>query len=463
MTRKKTNPTLQSKIILGLLVFALFALFYCLNRLYPITLDDWTYHFVYYTSDRVNSIGDAIISQYKHYFLWGGRSVVHVILQTILYWGEEWADLLNTIAFVGLVSIIYKFANKSNKIRPSLFLFIFFSIWFFEPDMGETTLWLTGSVNYLWGTLFILLFLYPFYCYFSETVEGERRTKKYKSNFIYCSLFFICGVATGWTNENTVAAMLLMIIVFFFFIWRTKGKFETWALVGFAGAIIGFLFMFLAPGNYRRYSIELQQMDIHSRPSLDFYWERFQVLYSDFFSYGWIMLSVSTLLLIIYLSTSSKSKEKPSAVYSFFFVGMGIVSALAMIASPVFFPRTWFGIFIFFIIGMAILYANLDFTKSWLKYLSWLALAITSIFFVITCFEGTQELIRLREIVDRREQEVKEQKAEGKEHIILHGGRFKKREDLIIPKMYDFPQDTTLWMFQEYNRYHGVKSTRIEN
>lgn len=463
MTPKRTESPHLSKIILGIFVAVLFALFHFLNRLYPIILDDWTYSFVYYTTDRVGSFGDAIESQYKHYFMWGGRSVVHVILQTVLYWGEQWADLLNAAAFVGLVSMMYLFANKSNKIRPSLFLLIFLSIWFFNPDMGETTLWLTGSINYLWGTLFILMFLYPFYCYFTETVEDKRKPKKYKSNPIYYILFFVCGVITGWTNENTVAAMLLIILIFYFLIWKTGGKIETWSVVGFVGAVVGFAFMFLAPGNYRRYSIELQQMDIHSKPSFDFYWTRFQTLYTDFFEYGWMMLALFALIFIIYISTSTKRTEKPVVIYSLFFVLMSLVSAMAMIASPVFFPRTWFGIFIFFILAIAMLYANLDFEKLWIKYTTRTLLTICSFLFIFTCYQGTEELIRLHRIVDQREQEVNKQKAEGKEHIVLSGGRFEKRNDLIIPKMYDFPQDTTLWMFQEYNRYHGVKSTRIEN
>lgn len=464
MTKRLNSSTTKPKIILGLMALALFCLFFFLNRLYPIILDDWTYSFVYFTTDRVASFSDALKSQYDHYFIWGGRSVVHTILQTILYWGEEWADLLNSLAFVGLVGIIYTFANKGNKPRPSLFLFAFLCIWFFQPDMGETTLWLTGSVNYLWGTLFILLFLYPYYSYFRDVVEAERyHCPAYKTNPLFYIFFFLCGLITGWTNENTVAAMLLLIFIFALFIWKIRGKFETWAIVGYIGAIIGFIIMFLAPGNYKRYSIELRQLGIHSKPSFDFYWERFNVLCSDFIHYGWAMLLLFAILIIIYVASSKKGKDKPIIAYALFFVGLAIISALAMTASPVFFPRTWFGIFIFFIIGLSILYANLDFGKSWLKYSSWFILSIAFLGFVITCYKGTEELIRIKAIIDNREKELYEQKAQGKDHIVLHGGRYAKREDLIIPKMYDFPEDTTLWMFQEYNRYHGVKSTRIED
>lgn len=63
---------------------------------------------------------------------------------------------------------------------------------------------------------------------------------------------FIPGILAGWTNENTAAAMLVIVIGFFIYYRSHKWAIPVWAIAGFTGAIIGFIIMIAAPGNFVR-------------------------------------------------------------------------------------------------------------------------------------------------------------------------------------------------------------------
>lgn len=64
-------------LIMGLLI-------YYLNVHTTMIVDDYGYSFSLVTGKRIASVQDIVISQYKHYFSWGGRSVVHFLAQYFL-------------------------------------------------------------------------------------------------------------------------------------------------------------------------------------------------------------------------------------------------------------------------------------------------------------------------------------------------------------------------------------------
>ena len=115
MTNKKT-----------LLTFAGIYLFlYIFNYLHPMSFgDDYIYSFVWQgnsmfvplTEDavRVTSLKDIFVSQWLHYFTWGGRTVAHVLAQFFLWLGKDIFNFFN--AFVGtlLVAEIYWCIHKGK-------------------------------------------------------------------------------------------------------------------------------------------------------------------------------------------------------------------------------------------------------------------------------------------------------------------------------------------------------------
>lgn len=155
----KTEKLLQSekysKICLYTFIIVFFILIFILNRLYPLFADDWSYSFVYGGNERVKNIKDIFISQYRHYFMWGGRTIVHLIAQFLLFIPPWIADTINSIAYIVFTFVIYKIVRiGETKESPLLFILIQLLLWFLLPAFGEDFLWITGSANYLIRYLF---------------------------------------------------------------------------------------------------------------------------------------------------------------------------------------------------------------------------------------------------------------------------------------------------------------------
>lgn len=456
-----TNKPLIPVIFFLITVIATFFFIYDLNRLYPIYIDDWDYSFIYYTNDKLSSIFDVIPSMRTHYTMWGGRLVVHTILQELLYLGPLWADLFNSIVFCLYILFIFAIANKGNNLKPSVILVILMLTWFCQADLGETILWLTGSANYLWGTTILLIFLYPYYTYHTDIQQNKKNSYWMKNKIGHCLLFFICGIIAGWTNENMAVAIGCIIVIFLINIWLKKKSIDKWAISGIIGFGIGALLMLAAPGNFKRYKQELGIRNIEGKPTLDYYFDNIQMIIDGIVLYLLPLLIIYAIILILYWQTNTTQNKKNILITSLiFFIGTGIACA-AMIASPVFPPRAWFGVISLLIIAISILYAHLNFSKVYFNILNWVCILAAFVMFISSYTEGRNELKSIRAIVDAREYDIVKQKSEGKKDIIIHSKSFEKRDDLVIPKMYDFPKDTTHWMYQAYKHYHEIETIRI--
>jgi len=455
---------LFSTILFVAALAGIFFIMFDLNRLFPIYIDDWDYSFIYYTNDWLKNVWDVVPSMKTHYTMWGGRLVVHTILQEMLLIGSPWNDLLNSLMFAGYILLIYFIANKYKKLRPSLIFVIFLLTWFFQADMGESTLWLTGSANYLWGTSIILAFIYPYYSFYTaHFYTHSYKTKPYevRDTKLRSALFFLFGIIAGWTNENMVAALGFIIVVFIFFVWKSRRRIARWTLWGLGGMCLGALLMFAAPGNFKRLKIEHGLRGVEGSPGIDYYLENLNTLLDGIAGYLAIPIVIYAVLILLMLFTGIETNKKERLITSFIFLAGFLVAAFAMIASPVFPPRAWFGVITLFILALSVVYAGLDFSKIYIRVILWVCILAGFGLFVKTYAEGRSELVRIRTIVDDREKQINEQKARGKKDVIVKTERFEKREDLIVPKMYDFPADTSLWMYQAYKHYHELNTIRL--
>ncbi|MDH6354807.1 hypothetical protein M2132_001138 [Dysgonomonas sp. PH5-45] len=444
-----------------LIAILLFIFIYDLNRLYPLFDDDWEYSFVFLTSDRIDSMTEIFRSQYAHYMEWGGRAVLHVIVQLLLWCGEGVCDVVSSLVFVAFVFVIYRLTNKGNRANPLLLPVVALLLWLLLPDFGESVLWFTGAVNYLWGTLIILAFLYPYISYFRSKTDGGNFTFNLPDKKLSIVLFFIFGIVAGWTNENMAVAMLAMLTVCLFVIRGRHRRIAVWFLAGYIGACIGAALMIIAPGNRLRYMTELRHQGLPERYTIDLYLKRFTELMGDFASYMLVPLAIYIAFSLLFWFTTGKENKKQILSVSLLFAFGAFVACLATVASPVFAPRAWFGIISLFIAAIMFLYANLDFGKAYIKTINGLSIIGLLLYFAFTYPQGRAELVRIKDIYNKREAELNKQKSEGHKNIVLHGGVFKKREDLVIPKMYDFTTDPNDWMYKTYSRYHEVETVVI--
>ena len=450
----KSSKAGTQSVLLILTVLFLGLFFFILNRLYPAYLDDWFYFFNYSNGEPIRSFCDIIEGQYEHYFTWGGRNVVHTIAQFLLWIGSFWSNVLNTLVYLLFVLLIYFIANKNNKVNISTFILITILIWFTLPTFSQNILWITGSANYLWGCLIVMGFIYPFISYYY--------TQRKKQGIVRNISFLLIGIVAGWTNENVAAAMIFLIIGLIILLKVRKIAIPLWMIFGFAGAVIGFAIMVLAPGNYERRAHELWVVHHMKEITPSFYFYRFVTVAKLSYAYLLYPVIIYAASLVLYWKKGIEDKKKETLYLSLLFFLSSVIATLAMSGSPIFPERAWFGIIILLIVAIVILYANLDFSSSILKATNYAIFTILLSVFIISGFISYSDLKAFRDTTDRRERLIKEEIEKGKKDIIITDVLFEEKESaLMVLNLQDWLIHEREGWAERYGKYHGVKSIRI--
>ena len=147
-----------NKLILGSIILFFTALLF--NHWTPYAADDYSYMFNLSDGSRMTSIGQIFSSLAVHYTKYGnGRLVSHFFVMLFLI-GSKWIfNLVNAFLFVLLILSIYHLTSHKKACSLLLFFAIPTLLWLYMPAYGQIFLWLDGSINYMWGYLFALLFL----------------------------------------------------------------------------------------------------------------------------------------------------------------------------------------------------------------------------------------------------------------------------------------------------------------
>lgn len=439
-------------VILFLLVFGLILL---LNITYPLYADDWCYLFVFGDPpyQRVSNLTDIFKSQYYHYFNWGGRTVVHVIAQSLLLTKGYWTDILNSFAYVLFVGIIYNICNlNKEKANPALFLFINIFIWFFQPAFGQAVLFITGSANYLWGTLIVISFLY----FFSKSYLGQDNNSSINKS----TIFFLFGILAGWTNENTAFGMIILISFIIIHLLYEKRKVPMWMILGFIGVLIGYTIMIVAPGNFIRYERILSENPISYDSKFKIYINRLRSVFLDFMNYGLSLVTIYFIILAMYVATVRQNLNKRMIFLSLFFCIAGVTSVFVMIASPLFPPRAWFGPVSFFFTAIGVVYAHIEIKKTpYLSTIRNILIIISCIYLIPSYYWRLKDTYAIAKVLDKREQIINRE-TDKANFVFITKEKFHTQRD--FPKLYDMSSDSTFWVNVWYSKYHGIKSFQID-
>ncbi len=231
-----------------LLLAVIGILFYILNINTPFIHDDYAYCF-YYAKDsyiiRPTSIGitgfwQMLESMWHHYLCVNGRFISHLTLQTFCaFLGKDVFNICNTGIYLIFLHTIVLLSE--HKYSPIVLLLTFLSSFCIFPFPGQTMLWMTGSLNYLWPMTFALLYLYWI---------GKYKRQQC-SNLGYLFTAFV-GILISWTQESISAPIALGLTVYF--IWN-KEKLEGYIRSSLIGYVIGASLIVFAPGTFSRTSL----------------------------------------------------------------------------------------------------------------------------------------------------------------------------------------------------------------
>ena len=393
------------------IILILFSIFFLtINILFPFVADDISYAFIWDGEhggnltdnigerQRIESFTDILISQWSHYFHWGGRTIAHIIVQFFSWTAQDYFDVLNVIVFCAVVFLIFKIGTGLNlsEMNKKYLLFILTAIYFFTPDFCITIVWMTGSINYLWMTALEFLFILPF--------AMKYRDKNFWNQPPSWSVpsMAILGLIAGWSIEP--GASVTLFVTFFCLInfWREKNL-QSWQIKGFVFLTIGFLILILSPGNEER-------MQLESAWTFKYTAEEF-ILRTQYVLCPLIIRESPLFLpIIFYFLQGQKTSESTKFILTFFSASIIILGVMMLV--PEFPERAGFSSTIFLIVASLAAFKEIlpDIEKFFHKRVKLLntvttAFIIFGIFHLGTCtyayYDVHQQYARIMEYVHK--------------------------------------------------------------
>ncbi|MEK4004129.1 DUF3329 domain-containing protein [Paenibacillus sp. FSL H3-0333] len=431
------------RILILFLSAIIFGYYLKLNSVTPYWNDEFYYSFVSGGDTRIQNLYDIIRSQHYLYFNWTGRIVIHGLVQLFLLLGKGYFNIFNSLFLVSLIYLICSFIkirkfNNKEDLRD--FVIVTLLLWFFMPVMGQTAFWLAGSINYLWSTVFVMLFLLPY----RYLLEGSHIIGNRIASIV---LMFFLGLLAGWSQENAaVTAVVFVGITFLFMMYKHK-KIPYWFTSGSIGLIIGALFLLLAPGNGVRK--EKMYFDLSLKDQIFGFIQSIKniVLHEQ--------LALFVLFFVMFICmffVNSESKVKNIGLSLMLFI-TGFISYLAMIASPEFPTRATFVGAIFIIIAITILSKFLN------RKLRLTIVIISLIPFLLS----VNSLFKDLQIVGRenviREKIIKESLESGKYDVRLPTFSVKGSDRVFI---FDITMNPEYTSNVHFAKYYGLNSVVID-
>ena len=132
------------------IVLTAFLMILVYNFLTPYYTDDFAYKM---EVQQAHSLWDLVKQQYLEYIYHNCRVIGQFNLRVFLSVDKWVFNIANSVMFTALVLLIYASVKRKGKHDIFVLLLSLVFVWRYSVRFGETTLWLCGSCNYLWGSV----------------------------------------------------------------------------------------------------------------------------------------------------------------------------------------------------------------------------------------------------------------------------------------------------------------------
>lgn len=346
--------------------------FFVLNALTPVWWDDFIMACRFdgwYEphSALAASFSDVWNSTVDMYRTWHGRSVVDFL--NFLFMSIQTKtvfNVCNTLVYGLFVFLMcFHITGVFRPLFPWLFLTLHPLLWMLIPAWGQNLLWLTGSINYLWTGMLILLFLIPF--------RRRMDDSAYAMSAPLSILWLFAGIAAGWTMENSASGVFALLACYF--IWNKfvrRNPVRLFEALGAAGFLSGFFML------------------VTARPRL---FRGFYTLFLNFMQVNERLMKSSGLLILCILALSFyilRVLKRPLSRPALFFFIAAFGAAYSMMLSDHFPARSWFMPQVFFLLSLlCLLFPVRDripkksviafFALLWVVFIPWFLLGAKSV------------------------------------------------------------------------------------
>lgn len=252
-------------------------------------------------------------------------------------WG--FAEVITPLAFLGLTLSITilglgRFPRRARDF--ALWAIAIGFCWFVLPQIGRNMFCRAYGANYIYGAAIQLAVLAALRLRAHDTEATKERIATYA----------MLGVAAGMCNEHTGPTLVLALLAIAAWRKRRGEQHRVFAACGI-GALVGFLVIFLAPGQSERYSGLARRMGLVERV-LDRGVAGAVDVLRDYIVYAGPLL---LLFVLVLLASTSRDDDRGARRFVIFALAAGACVALTLLASPKYGSR-------FYIAPLALLLAS---------------------------------------------------------------------------------------------------------
>jgi len=434
-------------IILGMALLMIYAY----NLLTPYWSDDYFYAF---QARQASSLWELIRQQYGEYLSNSGRVIGQFNIRLSLLGSKHIFNVINTGMFGALVLLMYANIRRKKKYDILLLLLIILFLWRYTVDFGQTMLWICGSCNYLWGSVFILGFV-TLCRHLFENMD------KIKHPVLVATGMFFFGILAGWCNENTSGGGLLLILLFAAnYIWDKKKagtfKLHPFMVTAALGMCCGLLGMVSAPGVRSRSAVMSAGEYTGFVGLLSRTYKTTMTVRELFFE----LLAI--LLIVFVILTVQKKLGQWSLIRkneSVLFLVAAAATAYVLAVIPTTADRAFFGAGVFLMIAVLQGIVDIDTDKeSLLQAAKYALTGVLCLWLFFTYMDGLVNVARIYREETERIEMIKADKADpnGDGIVIVP----KLREEFETPfsngHMSDMENDKNYWINVFYEIYYDV-------
>ena len=215
--------------------------FYWMNVLTTFKDDDMLHSMVIGELTHVNTAGDLFRSYWNKYLVLNGRSSDMLAELFCAFLGKPVFNVFNTVVFGLLAHVVSLLATGRRSLLALTLLYTCIATCY--PAPGETMLWLSGSMNYLWTVTAALWVIY----YLLHHRRGRL-------GWIGGLMLLLGTFVAGAGNEATSFAFIAAMGLYYLF---NRDRLDRHVVVALVGYTLGVLLIMGSPAGWRRVPSEV--------------------------------------------------------------------------------------------------------------------------------------------------------------------------------------------------------------
>lgn len=396
---------------------------------------------------KLHSIVDLFAYGYEHYMTVNGRSNTHMVVRLVLQQNVWIFNVVNSFCFIGLINLIYYNVRGRKAFDNKVYLWVNILVWLFSVEFGQTILWKTGAINYLWATTLIMGF---FTCFRKvEEMWGQIRHP-----VLVNILLFLFSILAGWCNENTSGGLLLYILICMGIAWYRKRKVYSYQIASGVGVCLGLFAMVMAPGNSVRLDV-VEETHTGLLAILSRFLQMVEAVEGQFY----MLLMMILVCMVIVIVQKGRTKEAEE-VFIFVFLATAIIGAIILAPTPS--NRVYFGAGVFLILACSQGFQLLSQCDRWSRIVQYSVLGIMVVQFGFTYIDASSQLLRISLQHKEIEASIEQQKAIGVDVIVIEPYDEFYRTEYSYAHDSEITEDATHWSNWIMGQYYGVKRIVID-